>query len=410
LLNDSVRVPAEAGLGLAKVTLSFDAWKAGQVTPAQLTLPVVDATPTPVTPAERPAPREPQVTDSPELLRTYPQEKYVAGLAYSPDGQTLVSIDQGAGIHLWDPATGERRRTIPLPPQGVEVFAPHFSPDGKRLVATGREVQMSPDGKRYEKWLGWRATVWDASDGRQLAQVRKDGPVNPILIGFEGHSLLLTLIDGEPWNRSPKRSRVVRVNVPEGEEQVLFQTEDRESYLIALSPDATLGVLLLEPTRKLLKTELHFLDLRTGRTRPLLERVGNRVAAATFSPDGKTVAIAVQQQLRFWDCQSGSELLDLSERYATFLARPENQRLERIANLQYSPDGVLLALAHDVQDIPSRQNVAEFVLWEPATGQCRAILRGHKRGVIGVRFALDGKTLASGGFDKVVKLWAVPAR
>jgi hypothetical protein len=38
-----VRVPDEAGLGKAKVTYSFDAWKEGRVAPTTIELPVIDA-------------------------------------------------------------------------------------------------------------------------------------------------------------------------------------------------------------------------------------------------------------------------------------------------------------------------------------------------------------------------------
>ncbi len=36
-----MRVPKEAGDGMAKVTLSFDAWKEGKVTPSTMEVPVM---------------------------------------------------------------------------------------------------------------------------------------------------------------------------------------------------------------------------------------------------------------------------------------------------------------------------------------------------------------------------------
>jgi hypothetical protein len=38
-----VRVPEEAGSGLAKVTYSFDAWKEGNVKPTTIEIPIKDA-------------------------------------------------------------------------------------------------------------------------------------------------------------------------------------------------------------------------------------------------------------------------------------------------------------------------------------------------------------------------------
>jgi hypothetical protein len=37
-----VRVPDDAGLGVAKVTYSFDAWKDGKVSPTTIEIPVVN--------------------------------------------------------------------------------------------------------------------------------------------------------------------------------------------------------------------------------------------------------------------------------------------------------------------------------------------------------------------------------
>jgi hypothetical protein len=46
-----ILVPEEAGLGNAKVTLSFDGWKEGNVMPATMELPVVASSPDKVEPA-----------------------------------------------------------------------------------------------------------------------------------------------------------------------------------------------------------------------------------------------------------------------------------------------------------------------------------------------------------------------
>ena len=37
-----MRVPDDAGLGIAKMTMSFNDWKEGKVTPATVEIPVVD--------------------------------------------------------------------------------------------------------------------------------------------------------------------------------------------------------------------------------------------------------------------------------------------------------------------------------------------------------------------------------
>ena len=44
-------------------------------------------------------------------------------------------------------------------------------------------------------------------------------------------------------------------------------------------------------------------------------------------------------------------------------------------------------------------------LWDVATGQVEATLKGHESAVISVAFAPDGKTLASGSADQTIRLY-----
>ncbi len=54
-------------------------------------------------------------------------------VAFSPDGQTLASADQGNTINLWDVGTGERKRT--LKPRSSMAKSVTFSPDGQTLAS-----------------------------------------------------------------------------------------------------------------------------------------------------------------------------------------------------------------------------------------------------------------------------------
>jgi WD40 repeat protein len=75
--------------------------------------------------------------------------------------------------------------------------------------------------------------------------------------------------------------------------------------------------------------------------------------------------------------------------------------LDRVLALSYSPDGRMLVSAGG---IPAR--TGEIKIWDPAKGTLLRELRdAHSDTVFALAFTRDGRRLASGGADKLIKIW-----
>jgi RNA polymerase sigma factor (sigma-70 family) len=311
----------------------------------------------------------------------------VNAVAYSPDGNLLVSAGENRQIWLWETATGKPVRRI----RETSVRGVAFSPDGQRLallspgrddyesgdetpgedirireVATGKELfrlapgdlhgvnalAYSPDGKLLVT-ADWKSStgkdagicnlsVWDASSGRLLRRLAIPG-IYPWCLAFRG--------DGRTVAVGGADSSPIRLwDLTRGEEVLSPHTKERD------------------------------------------------VLSLAFSPDGRTlVSGGVDRVVRLWEVATGKEILALKGH--PYL----------VAAVAFSPDGRIIASGDDLNlEVFYKEGPKRIRLWDAATGEEIQHFQGHNSSVLSHAFSPDGARLASGLRNGTVLLWEVP--
>jgi hypothetical protein len=178
-------------------------------------------------------------------------------VAFSPDGQTILTGGTDNAARLWDAATG---RSLGLPMRhGGLVQAVAFSPDGQTLL-TGSDDTT--------------ARLWQAATGRPVGPVlRHEGMVRAAAFSPDGQ-IILTGSDEKTarlWDAATGRP----LGVP-------MQHQGR-LWGVAFSPDGQTIVTGSE------ENTARLWDAATGRLLAACWQHQSVVRAVAFSPDGKTV-------------------------------------------------------------------------------------------------------------------------
>jgi WD40 repeat protein len=163
--------------------------------------------------------------------------------------------------------------------------------------------------------------------------------------------------------------------------------------LLALFHVAALAIASAEPSRATEPEPL--LSLETGGHMGVIR-------AVLFTPDGKQLISAGDDKvIRIWDLETGRTVRILRGEISQGAAG-------KIYALAISPDGRWLAVGGRTTE--PRTGSHPIRIYDLATGEITALLRGHEGPVFSLSFSPDGRQMASAGADKKAILWDLASR
>lgn len=282
----------------------------------------------------------------------------VQAVAFSPDGQSLVSADR-AGLSLRDPLTGQLRSVVPGQGDVVDGQTRRlvWHPDGKTLLVASINSPL--------------LLIVDVADPRQRTalQVHQRG-LWDLALSADGQTVAIA---GDEDSRVHRWNLATRTELPplRGHAgDVRAVAFSRDGRWLASGDDG--GGLILW-------------DAATGAQQRVLAGQPGKIVRLAFSADGRWLASgSANRTVYLWDLQSD--------------ARPQVLAGHRngLQDLVFSPGGMALySAAFD----------DTFIAWNLGPSSHRAVLKGHDGGVRVVVLSRDGAALATAGDDRAIRLW-----
>ncbi len=289
-----------------------------------------------------------------------------------------------------------------------QIMATAWGPDGRTIASAGQDSLVK---------------LWDAETGRELRT----------LTGHDNHIYALAFSRDGRWLASGSVDQTVKIWDLNGDGAPrTLQSPRGAVFDVAFHPNgqylaAAVGI-FTDPGKP---GELLIWDLAAEGTtgaappRQTVLKNASAVTSVTYSPDGNRLVTGSEDSLvRVWEAHTGRELFTLPTRPAVGTGEPvsgvahrpagdprvldvtevvpgQNIRItlhgNRVESVAYSRDGRLLAAG-------TGEGVLK--LWQAEDGKEVRTLRGHLGFVSKITLSHDSQRLASAGSDQTVRLWS----
>jgi len=265
------------------------------------------------------------------------------------------------------------------------VFYAHFSPDDRRILLPRAD---------------WSAQIYDISNGTQLAVLNHTNVVDWAMYSRDGNLIVTACNDGVArlWDANglgspPPRQVFIHSTVPG---DILFpavfdETGQRVVTVISTGND----------------TAAKIWDTATGRQiGPTFTKHTQNIQWATFDRQGNRVLSAgLDQTVRLWDSHTGVELQSWTNCITNYVAVKNLNEIDgRIRYAEFSPDEQRIAFgAWDgtIGLIDTRHPGIRYLVSAPLA----KVLPGSPSWTRRVRFSADGRWLVAASADGAARVW-----
>ncbi len=204
-------------------------------------------------------------------------------VVYSPDGKTLASGHEDNLIRLWDAASGKITTTLKAD-SGDGIYSVTFSPDGKTLASGGHNGTIR---------------LWDVARGKSTATLTTGGSGNPVYslaFSSEGRTLAAgcNMEGGMLWDMASGKN-TAKLKFDRADSASLKSPDDTV-YSVAFSPDGkTLGLGCANGL-------IGLWDVASAKKIAVLSGHAALVRALAFSPNGDLLAsVSDDSNVKLWE-------------------------------------------------------------------------------------------------------------
>lgn len=361
----------------------------------------------------------------------------VTAIAFSPDGQWLVTGEEIGVLRVWQVATG--RQLAVYQAHGSWISSIHFSPDGQQFATSSYDQTIRlwqlDLNDRYPVFQGhrnWVRTILWSADGQHLISGSDDFTIRiwdrqtgTCLRTLEGHANLVRSLALQPEGKllaSGSDDRTVKLwNIETGE---CIKTLNAHAGMVGLVTFSSEGRTLISVSRD---QTIKFWDVQMGDCTQTIEiALGSPFSIAINLQKTIIATGSFEGTLKLWDLETGrclqalhchigsvlTTVFDPSGRVCATGGDDQTIKLwhtgtgRNLRTLQGYRDGVQsIALLPDRNQLVSGHFDSTVRLWDQATGQCIQTLQGHQGRIWSVAYHAKKNLIASSSSDRTIRLW-----